>query len=189
MSAAPPARQALILAFDGVLFDTMPARTAALCEALAAEGLSYDADAVRTVLPGRALAEALQQLDPSPDDPTRHDLVVLRAQRLYAGIIAHGVPLLPEGLQTLRSAVAQGHVVVLRSDSERRHAEPLLALSGLETQVSLLRCADDPPRGAGSSFDRSWQHIDERLQRLGIAMAERSLREATARRPQSQADP
>lgn len=181
MNAGPPARQALVLAFDGVLFDTMPARTAALCEALAAEGLSYNEDSVRAALPGRALAEALQQLDPSPEDPTRHDLVLLRAQRLYAGIIAHGVPLLPEGTQAMRDAIAQGHLIVLRSDSERRHAEPLLALSGLETQISLLRCADDPPRSAGSSFDRSWQHIDERLQRLGIATAQCTVRELTDR--------
>lgn len=179
MNPGTPLQHALILAFDGVLFDTLPARTAALREALAAEGFDFSEDVVRAALPGRAMAEALQQLDPAPQDPTRHDLVLLRAQRLYAGIIAHGVPLLPEGLAALRDAVASGHRVVLRSDSERRHVEPLLALSGLETQVSLLRCADDPPRGGSSSFARSWQHIDERLQRLGIAQTQRMVHELT----------
>lgn len=177
MSAGPPVQHALILAFDGVLFDTLPARTAALHEALAAEGMHFSESLVREALPRRAMAEALQQLDPAPQDFTQHDLVLLRAQRLYAGIIAHGVPLLPDGLAALREAAAAGHKVVLRSDSERRHVEPLLALSGLDAQVSLLRCADDPPRGAGSSFDRSWQHIDERLQRLGVAQTQRIVHE------------
>ncbi|MBA3919399.1 MAG: hypothetical protein C0516_12535 [Gemmatimonas sp.] len=189
MNAGPPVQHALILAFDGVLFDTLPARAAALHEALAAEGMPIAEDLVRVALPGRAMAEALQQIDPTPQDFTRHDLVLLRAQRLYAGIIAHGVPLLPEGLGALHKAVAAGHRVVLRSDSERRHVEPLLALSGLETQVSLLRCSDDPPRGAGRSFDRSWQHIDERLQRLGIAPAQRIVHEVTARHPLPAVDP
>ncbi len=179
MNAGPPVRHALILAFDGVLFDTLPARTAALREALAAEGFELSEALVREALPGRAMAEALQQLDSTPQDFTRHDLVLLRAQRLYAGIIAHGVPLLPEGLAALREAVAAGHRIVLRSDSERRHVEPLLALSGLESQIGLLRCADDPPRGGGSTFDRSWQHIDERLQRLGIAQTQRIVHELT----------
>jgi beta-phosphoglucomutase-like phosphatase (HAD superfamily) len=183
VSSNPPGRRALILAFDGVLFDTIPARVAALCEALSAEGLPCDADAVRSVLPGRALAEALHQLDPSPQDHTQHDLVLLRAQRLYAGIIAHGVPLLHEGQQAMRDALAQGHLVVLRSDSERRHVEPLLALSGLDSQVSLLRCADDPPRGAGSTLARSHAAIDVRLQRLGIATAQRTVRELGDRQP------
>jgi beta-phosphoglucomutase-like phosphatase (HAD superfamily) len=189
VNAGPPVQHAVILAFDGVLFDTLPARTAALHEALAAEGMPIADEQVRDALPGRAMAEALQQLDPTPQDFTRHDLVLLRAQRLYAGIIAHGVPLVPEGLAALRDAVAAGHRVVLRSDSERRHVEPLLALSGLDTQVSLLRCADDPPRGAGSSFDRSWQHIDERLNRLGVAGAQRQVHELTARPPLPAVDP
>lgn len=172
---------ATIFAFDGALFDTLPARSAALHEALQAEGVTADVNMLASLLPGRTFGEVVHELPMLTSDPTVADLVVLRAQRLYAGIVAHGVSVRHEGLAVLRDAQRAGHRLVVRSDSDRRHVESLLALSGLEAEIGLVRCADDPPRQTQSSLARSWEAIDQRLTRLGIPAAERVAVEATPR--------
>lgn len=172
---------ATIIAFDGALFDTPPVRRAALLEALQAEGVTVNAAQLDELLPGRTFGEVARELDLLAHDPTLADLVMLRAQRLYAGIVAHGVSARREGVAALRDAQRAGHRIVVRADSDRRHVEALLSLSGLESEVGLVRCADDPPRSNAPSLARSWQAIHERLTRLGIPVAERVAVEAHGR--------
>ncbi|MBL0937480.1 MAG: hypothetical protein IBJ03_01215 [Gemmatimonadaceae bacterium] len=172
---------ATIIAFDGALFDTLPARRAALQDALQAEGARVEDSALDLLLPGRTFGEVVSALDAFTHDPTSADLVLLRVQRLYAAIVAHGVRLMPDGMNVLRDAQRAGHRIILRADSDRRHVEALLTLSGLETGVNVVRCADDPPRGPAPSLTRSWEVIHERLTRFAIPVVERFAYEATER--------
>jgi beta-phosphoglucomutase-like phosphatase (HAD superfamily) len=170
---------ALILAFDGVLADSLPLRRHALREGCDGEGVAVSDHALTELLPGRSLGEAAEYVVQDHADPTVAALIALRAQRTYSALMAHGVPLFPEAVRALRAHAAWGGRVVIRADSERRQVEPLLALAGLEPMISLLRCCDDGPRGAAPSLQRSWEAIDARLTRLGIAASARTAGEAT----------
>jgi beta-phosphoglucomutase-like phosphatase (HAD superfamily) len=156
---------ALILAFDGVLADTLPLRAHAMADACAAEFHPRRQEQVRALIAGRTMLEAALALFPAEaaSDPTVPELVALRAQRAYRHLAQHGVPLRADVMRDIQEAIAQGTRIVVRADSERRDVEPLLAMASLEHQVSLLRCSDDAPRGPGASIRRSWQAIDARL--------------------------
>lgn len=133
-------------------------------------------------MPARTFAEcAAVLLDAQAiNDPTLVDLMALRAQRVYRALIAHGAPLHQTGVALLSMAHTQGHRVVLRADSERRDVEPLLTLAGLEANVSLLHCSDDPPRGPAVSIVRAWQVIDQRMERLEVPRSARTAHEVSA---------
>jgi len=156
---------ALILAFDGVLADTLPLRAHAIADACAAEFHPRTQEQVRALIAGRTMLEAALALFPTEaaSDPTLPELVALRAQRAYRHLVQHGVPLRADMVRDIQDAIGQGTRVVVRADSERRDVEPLLAMASLEHQVSLLRCSDDAPRGPDASIGRSWQAIDARL--------------------------
>ncbi|MFN9204572.1 MAG: hypothetical protein ACK6DP_16140 [Gemmatimonas sp.] len=169
---------ALILAFDGVLADTLPLRAHALREACTAEGLTPSVDAITDLLPGLTFAEAAGALAEGHPDPTIADLIALRAQRAYGALVAHGVPLNAASVRAMHDASARGTRLALRADSERRHVVPLLTLAGLEYLVGVLRCSDDLPRGPQPSLVRSWTVLDKRLDRLAIDVPARTAWEA-----------
>ncbi|QJR36179.1 HAD family hydrolase [Gemmatimonas groenlandica] len=175
-----------IVAFDGIIADTLPLRARALADAMvlecAATGVAIDADALRTTLlplvPGRTFSESMAsalasvpalQHDRIQHDVTLHDIIALRAQHAWAATVAHGVPLHDGVLARLQALVARGVRVVLRSDSQRREVEPLLRLAGLEDSMLFLRCADDVPRLTGApSLQASYEAIAVRLERLRV---------------------
>jgi beta-phosphoglucomutase-like phosphatase (HAD superfamily) len=166
---------ALILAFDGVLADTLPLRAHAIADACAAEFHPRTQEQVRALIAGRTMLEAALALFPAEaaSDPTLPELVALRAQRAYRHLVQHGVPLRADTVRDIQDAIVQGTRVVVRADSERRDVESLLAMASLEHQMSLLRCSDDAPRGPGASIGRSWQAIDARLTAMQQAAPQR----------------
>ncbi len=194
------ANRVTIVAFDGIVADTIPRRATALATALAdaitAEGASLQIDVrmhdilppLRAWLPGRtfseAVAVAMEQLpalqhDGIREDVTVRDLIALRAQRAWSEMASHGIPL-RDGVQSwLQSALGRGLRMVLRSDSHRREVEPVLRLAGLEDSMLFLRCADDLPRVPRvSTLQASYEAIDVRLDRQRLPRTQRDVVEA-----------
>lgn len=160
-----------VIAFDGVLFDTLDARALALHDALVAEGVSVAVQTARDAIGGRTFHEAIQFVtrlaatnDPvatpaeiAPDvalhvtattvasaiDATSIDIASLRAGQAFASLATRGFALNVHARELLLRAAAVTRIVV-RADSRRREVEALLALSGLENVVSMSRCCDDP---------------------------------------------
>jgi len=182
----------IIVAFDGIVADTVPARARALADAIAYEwaplGIEVPPADLLSLLPGRTFDEcmtaALQQVpalrhERLRHDVTGHDLIALRAQRSWTTAVAHGVPLRDGVVDRLQAAVARGVRIVVRSDSQRREVEPLLRLAGLEDVLLFLRCADDVPQLAGAtSLHASYEAITARLDRRRIPRALRTAIEA-----------
>ena len=181
------AGRVIVVAFDGIVADTLPPRARALAEAIAHEwaplGIEVPASDLLPLLPGRTFDEcvtiAVQQRPALQhaqvrDDITGHELVAMRAQRDWAKAAAHGVPLRDRVLDHVQKLVARGVRLVVRSDSQRRDVEPLLRLAGLEDIMLFLRCADDLPRTAGvTTLQASYDAIDARLERLRIPWVQR----------------
>ncbi len=181
-----------VVAFDGIIADTLPLRAQALADAIALEcgslGIIVDARALcprlLPLLPGLTFSECIVvAVEQSPallhetirQDLTLHDIMALRAQRAWSAAVAHGVPLRDGVRDHLQTLVARGVRMVVRSDSQRREVEPLLRLAGLEDSMLLLRCADDLPRRSGvPSLQASYEAIDARLDRLRIPSARRN---------------
>jgi beta-phosphoglucomutase-like phosphatase (HAD superfamily) len=169
---------ALILAFDGVLADTLGIRADAIVQILHDEQIPSLMDTVRAALPGRSLYETIEHVAAS-DDIKLMDLMTLRAQRLVSARLAQGVSLddtLTGWLHTSRSNTR----VVLRADSIRADVERVLAMTPLADRFATIRCADDAPRIVGaSSLESSYAAIAQRLGRLSAA-TERTATELTA---------
>jgi len=182
----------IIVAFDGIVADTLPLRAQALAEAIRTEcGLdaqSLAADELLPLMAGASFSEAVGnamvqcfslQQSPCSTDITLHDIIALRAQRRWASIAGHGVSLREGVAVHLHREMSRGRRIVLRSDSQRREVEPLLQLANLEDSTLFLRCADDLPRlPAVSMLQASYEAIDARLDRLHIPRAQRSAVEA-----------
>jgi len=150
---------ALIVAFDGVLADTLGLRASAISAACAEVQLGVAEHEVMPFIAGRSLDESVQEVlgawavrgasgaaqrdTEVRVDATTMDLVALRAQRLYAAQLSQGITLNETVREELLRYSAAGQRIVLRGDSLRRDVEPLLELSGLEYLVTMLRCADD----------------------------------------------
>ena len=190
-----------IVAFDGIVADTIPLRATALSQAMvqlcAEVGVALTVHdllpVVHTLMPGRTFQEAMAaavvqlpmwQQPPLRDDVTMHDLAVLRAHRAWSTMVAQGVPWQHGALTRLQAMVAQGLRLVVRSDSQRHEVEPVLRQADLIDGIRFLCCADDPPRRVGvSMLQTSHEAIDARLSRLGVPRAQRDLiegNEATA---------
>lgn len=188
-----------VLAFDGIVADTLPLRAQALAMAFEStindEGVApsvvVPATELLPLLPGRTFSEsiavAMQQLPALRDAPVHtdfplHDLIEVRAQRAWSAASAHGVPLRRDIVAQIQREAARGVRIVLRSDSQRREVEPLLRLAGLEDHIAFLRASDDMPRTPGvTSLQASYQAIDARLARLRIDRAHRIAIEVDSR--------
>ncbi len=188
-----------IVAFDGILADTIPLRATALAEAIVLEcaslGIAVHAHDIlpllREWLPGRTFSEAISvaieqlpalQQKQIRHDLTLHDLVALRAQRAWSARASQGVPLRDGILSRLQAAVSRGLRIVLRSDSQRQEVEPVLRLAGLEDSTLFVRCADDLPRTPGASMlQASYEAIAARLERQRVSRAQRDAVEANNR--------
>ncbi len=180
-----------VVAFDGIIADTVSRRAQILAEAIAQECAAVDVTVhaqallppLMPLLPGRTFTECMVvAVDQIPAlqherlrlDLTAHDIMAMRAQRDWAKAAAHGVPLRDGVLDHLRTLTARGVRLVVRSDSQRREVEPLLRLSGLDDSMLLLRCADDLPRRTNvTSVQASYDAIEARLERLRIPWVQR----------------
>lgn len=133
----------LVVAFDGVLFDTLPNRATAVVDAFAAEGIGVSRDTISGLLPARSISEAVRLAAASAHaDETAIDLAVLRAERAMSEFGLHGGVLNAALADRLRRAAAVTRIVV-RADSNRREVDALLALADLSATVSFTCCADD----------------------------------------------
>ncbi|MBL0169295.1 MAG: hypothetical protein IPP90_01025 [Gemmatimonadaceae bacterium] len=160
---------ALIVAFDGLLFDTRDVRADALIASLYTEHLQVAPDAVRDALPGRSLWEASEFLVQS-GDCTLVDLVALRAQRAVSQRLAQGVSLVPQVREWLEGQRSAGTRLVLRADSIRRDVDRVIQLAEMEFAFTMIRCSDDLPRTIGvSSLENSNAAIARRLHGLGVS--------------------
>jgi beta-phosphoglucomutase-like phosphatase (HAD superfamily) len=119
----------LIVAVDGLLADTLPARTAALQSAAQSLGVSLDVPPQHDWIAGRGFAEAARAAVARSGvlDETLIDLLALAAERTLQQQAAQHAPLLmPDALARCMDSVADGWRVILRSDVSRRSAGPLL---------------------------------------------------------------
>ena len=185
-----------IVAFDGIIADTLPPRALALADAAVVEcaalGVSLHAhdlvEAVASLLPGRTFIEAVTvavrqlpflQHPRIQHDLTAHDLIAMRAQRAWAQAVAHGVALCDGVIDRVHHEVAHGRRMVVRSDSQRREVEPLLRLAGLEDIMMFVRCSDDVPHSpVGPTLRASYEAISARLERQGVRRVQRDAVEA-----------
>ncbi|MEP6833173.1 MAG: hypothetical protein ABJB74_07245 [Gemmatimonas sp.] len=170
----------LVVAFDGILVDTLEFRATAIVDALAAEGVVTNVRTVLFIVPSLSLPEAIRIAAKADHvDETTLDLAVLRAERLIGDLGARGATLNLAVCDRLRRAAAVTRIVV-RADSRRREVEPLIALAELDSVVSFVRCSDDAsvpntndtkgvasplhaPEAQPSSLERSYAHITRRL--------------------------
>jgi phosphoglycolate phosphatase-like HAD superfamily hydrolase len=174
MTFTPPPRAALVIAFDGVLADTLPLRHEALASAAAQHGVARTEDELWPAIAGRTMAESVDALRANRPvawamDETTRDLLVLTAQRAYHRRLAHGVTFRPSVVARLRQAALSGERVILRADSARSDVAPLLAVLGIEPLVTWLRASDDPSAPSMTagipSVEHSWRAIGARLDR------------------------
>lgn len=167
--AMPPTPStALIIAFDGLVADTLPARALALSEAITAEWGPFGHEQAAALLPGRSMPEAVDAaLAAFPDvasDHTLRDLATMRAQRRCTGAFAQGMPFAPAAIAWLTAQRERGTRLILRTDSTRRDVEPLLQLGALDLLFAAVRCADDLPRVPMiTTLESSYRAIDARL--------------------------
>ncbi len=168
--------RAIIIAFDGLVADTLGARAQAIADALTSEGTPISAEAIAERVAGRSLEETIEhvlrhhaaQSGESIDHTTR-DLAVLRARRSYSAIIALGLPLHAPATAWILNHAANGVKVILRADSARADVETMLRLSGFSDNIAFARCADDLPRLRGLSMTESgWSAIIHRLGAMQI---------------------
>lgn len=174
----------IVLAFDGIVADTLALRGKALIEAIARVGDSGARQqptdtTIATLLPGRTfyeVARELQQTDALVGnatsigartahtvDETWCDLVAHAAQQQQSLAMNHGASF-TEAFRVWRPAARAAHTHwVLRADSLRRDVEQWLTLTGMEHDFRMVRCADDLPRDAArSSIANSYRNIYHR---------------------------
>ena len=170
--------KALVLAFDGLVAETIELRAEALQQALAAEGIETEQRSVLHALPGRTLHEAISALV-GDGDQTLIDLAALRAQQEVSTRMAQGVSLAENARVVMEAQRAAGTRLVLRADSLRRDVERVLQLTDLEFAFAIVRCADDLPRMRGvSTLEGSYAVIGQRLEALRVT--ERAAMECSA---------
>ena len=132
----------LVIAFDGILFDTLEFRAHAVIDALAAEGVVTSKQHVLSILPSHSLAEAVRAATGREVDETTLDLAALRAERAISEMGSRGAVLNVAVRDRLRRAAAVTRIAV-RADSRRREVEELLRLAELDSVVAFVRCSDD----------------------------------------------
>ena len=180
----------LVVAFDGLLFDTLPLRSAAIADALYVEGIAVPIETVREVVASRTIAETVRACAMFAAgaahytkwagtflDETAIELATLRAERAVADVTSRGATLNMAVRTRLQRAAAVTRIVV-RADSIRRDVEPLLVMAELDSIISFVRCADDgiprAPRTSVSVVEQGYTDIARRMASNMNLLGERS---------------
>jgi beta-phosphoglucomutase-like phosphatase (HAD superfamily) len=159
---------AVVVAFDGLVADTLELRAESLRQALHDESVAIESERLRSVLPGRTFPEATAALV-GDEDQTLIDVVALRAQQGFSRRLAHGASLALDAGAFVDQLRAAGTSLVLRTDSLRRDVERVLQLTDLDLAFLFVRCPDDIPRARGvSTLESSYAAISARLDALGV---------------------
>jgi HAD superfamily hydrolase (TIGR01509 family) len=147
--SAPARASAVLCELEGVLFDTLPLRAAALHEAFAASGLHVDQEAVRSASRGRSPADAVAVIAKgmqTPIDELASDILVLDAGRRFAARAAAGVSLRPGAAAFVRS-VRNRALLAGVTRARRDEARLMLTLADLTDSFAFMITADDVVRG------------------------------------------
>lgn len=167
----------LVVAFDGLLFDTLEHRATAIVDALNKEGFRTTPEQVMSVLPSRSIDEATRavvaaQLSTTRTlahnfDETSMELAVLRAERALSGLAASGAILNVKLADRIRRAASVTRMVV-RADSRRREVDELLRLTELDSVLGMTRCSDDSANvhrseAGASTLQKSYSQIVTRM--------------------------
>ncbi len=160
-------RSTLVIAFDGLIADTLPVRLTAVNQGLAAAQLPAVSSSDTDLIAGRTLAEAIRHCvsrSAIPADETAIDLATLAAESAYSSLHRQAGVLIPEALDWFTRASAHYRLVV-RSDGLRSYAERIVETAGLTSMIAFLRCSDDGSLQPGqpSSFAQSYSAISERV--------------------------
>ena len=163
---------AVVVAFDGLIADTLELRARSIVEGLAAAGMQVGFADAAGVVAGRTIDEAVRACCMSHTalaDETLIDIASHRANRICSHLMREPVALRDGAAEWLQRAAPRLRIVV-RSDSVRQQVEPLLDSAGLTMFVSMLRCSDDrgPVSDGEPSFVKSWNAILDRLQHLSV---------------------
>lgn len=136
----------LIVAVDGVLADTLPDRVAALQSAAHSLQVTLALPTKPLWIAGLGLAEAARAstTESGDVDETMIDLLGLAAERALEQHAAQSAPVLfADTVAQCAEAAAHGWRVILRADTTRRAAGPLLEHLLAETNASRAIAADD----------------------------------------------
>jgi beta-phosphoglucomutase-like phosphatase (HAD superfamily) len=142
----PPPRRALVVAVDGVLADTLSRRAEVLYDAMREVGLlaGTSASALVQSVAGRDWAGAARAAAGTEVDETLVDLSALAAERAWHRALALDAPVAhPDAIARCREAAAQGWRVLLRADSTRRAAGPLIDDLAAATDAARVIAGDD----------------------------------------------
>lgn len=167
----------LVIAFDGVLFDTLERRARAVVDALGQEGLRTGVDPVMQLLPSRTIAETVRAVAAAQVlnkrvvahnfDETSIDLAILRAERSLSAFASTGASLSVKLAERIPRAATVTRMVV-RADSRRREVEELLRLTEFDSVLAMTRCSDDAgashrSESNASSLEQSYSQIVTRM--------------------------
>ncbi|GEM_PF-1559508 len=167
----------LVVAFDGLLFDTLKFRAQAVVDALRHEGIRANMDVVMQALPSRSIGETVRavvvaqvahtRMVAHNVDETSLDIAVLRAERSLSALASSGAVMHVKLAEQIRRAAPVTRIVV-RADSRRREVDELLRLTELDSLLAMTRCSDDAASGQrmdarASTLRRSYSQIVGRM--------------------------
>lgn len=185
----PPGQSAIVVAFDGVVAGTLAPRLAALTGALSrvmganqlvAESFGTEAIAGRTFAEAARLVIA-SSTAAAEETETFVDLIALDASRAYAAVLAQGVTIDTAVVHWLERQAMRSVRIVARADGTREQTSTILAMSGMGSLFSFVRCSDDMPRAVGMSVvESAWRAIGARLDSAVIPRERRSAVEPSA---------
>jgi beta-phosphoglucomutase-like phosphatase (HAD superfamily) len=165
----------ILMEFDDVLAETRTPRTAALRDALAAEGVELSADDYERACSGLSFAAGaraairLANLAGRAADETTIELAALRASRTFGESVARGLPLARGVPAFVRSAAGIARLGIV-TRAPRRDVELVLSFSELGDVFECVVAAEDytGPEPASGPFDTAFFRMSEgRAVRVG----------------------
>ncbi|MEO8562635.1 MAG: HAD hydrolase-like protein [bacterium] len=180
----------VLLDWEGVLADTGQARRDSMLDALAAEGVRFDATAYDECCLGLSVQEAVSAAVGAVADPTLLELVTLRAQRDFAARVSQGFALQSGAERFLERAQLRAPIAIVTA-ARRSETESALRLAGLLDACAAIVTADEVDGDAPSAtqIDIAIDHLTRRrnvrrehlLALVGTRAAIRAAREAGVR--------
>lgn len=165
----------ILIEFDDVLAETRTPKSAALRDALAAEGVELSADDYESACSGLSFAAAaraairLANLAGRAADETTIELAALRASRTFGESVARGIPLARGAATFVRSAAGIARLGIV-TRAPRRDVDLVLSFSDLGDAFECVVTAEDytGPEPASDPFDTAFFRMSEgRAVRVG----------------------
>ena len=158
----------ILIEFDDVLAETHAPKSAALRDALAAEGVDLSADDYDNACSGLSFAAAaraairLANLAGRAADETTIELAALRAARAFGASVARGLPLARGAAAFVRSAAGMARLGIV-TRAPRRDVELVLSFSDIGDAFECVVAAEDytGPEPASGPFDSAFFRMSE----------------------------